>query len=740
MTYQTPITTQPTMAAPQSAQNLRQYLPVAPAITDPIDEGPAKTVKGLSRWFKKRNKTPQPSEALSHMVMRSAKTGAHPPASQAVQPASPQAPIPYAPSQHAPMARAPMAQNTQARDAQARNTQAQQSQTASQQARMGQPDMACPLAARPALSPAHATPGQTAQDKNIQGQIRQPQAPEPQRSMAHSRIGSNPSAEASIAPLKKRAFLKLKALKRSGSKRDAKSGAHAPNAPSLETQSIAAPRNSAPKIKARETQTPRPKPVENKTPETKAPKTKSKGKGKSAPGHDRRQSDRRDKAAGASGKGPSPKGQSNTSFQSIHKYLRLTYLSLFTLIVIFGGWTVLAKIQGAVIASGQIAVDGKPKIVQHLEGGIISGIAVSEGDRVEKDQTVLTLDATILQANMDAAETNYFENQALIGRLTAEQMGEDRVTWSKALRQKRTNPRVGLAMSGQEQLFQARKSAFLGEIDQLNQRIDQFRDEDEGLISEINYTRSELQLVEQELVKMTDLLRQNLVSRSRVTQLERDSTRLRNTVAKLESRRAGVNNAVKEAQIQISQINKLRTEQILTDLRLAQTQADSFSQALTTVSKKSNLIRIAAPVSGTVHAMSISTVGGVIAPGQEIMQIIPDRTSLIIKAQVMPQDMDQVSLGQTTNVVFSAFKQKQAPELYGTVTLMSADSIVDKVTGMPYFEVEVTIDDSELPKLKGQTLMPGMPADIFIQTGERSVFDYLTGPLRDTFKKTMRDG
>ena len=501
------------------------------------------------------------------------------------------------------------------------------------------------------------------------------------------------------------------------------------------------------KIKALRGKISRQKAPKADAPSPEAPKPSVKAKAANAPAarQDRRRSDRRNKGADATKKkvlkkGNSGKGASNTSFQSIHKYLRLTYLTLFTLIVVFGGWTVLAKIQGAVIASGQIAVDGKPKLVQHLEGGIISDIAVKEGDRVEKGQTVLTLDATILQANMDAAETNYFENQALIGRLKAEQTGMDRIVWSKALQQKRTNPRVGLAMSGQEQLFQARKSAFLGEIDQLNQRIDQFRDEDDGLVSEMNFARSELQLVEQELAKMTDLLRQNLVPRSRVTQLERDATRLRNTAAKLESRRAGVNNSIKEAQIQISQIDRLRTEQILTDLRLAQTQADSFSQTLKTVSNKSNLIRIAAPVSGTVHAMSISTVGGVIAPGQEIMQIIPERTSLVIKAQVMPQDMDQVSTGQSTNVIFSAFKQQQAPELDGTVSLISADSIVDKVTGMPYFEVEVTIDDSELPKLRGQTLIPGMPADIFIQTGERSVFDYLTAPLRDTFKKTMRDG
>ena len=190
------------------------------------------------------------------------------------------------------------------------------------------------------------------------------------------------------------------------------------------------------------------------------------------------------------------------------------------------------------IASGQVAVEGKPKVIQHLDGGIVSEISVKEGDVVSKNQTVLKLDATILNANLEAAETNYFENQALINRLLAEKTGQSSIFWSSALTRRRSNSRVALAMSGQEQLFQARKSALSGEINQYTQRIEQFQDEDSGLISEIDFTRSELNLVNQELDKMRTLLRQNLVSRNRVTQLERDQTRLRNAVAKLESRRA----------------------------------------------------------------------------------------------------------------------------------------------------------------------------------------------------------
>ena len=471
-------------------------------------------------------------------------------------------------------------------------------------------------------------------------------------------------------------------------------------------------------------QNPMPKPKKVKKQRT--PKT-STGPRAVQPRQDRRRSDRRRAVAGP-------------SELVLNKYLRGSYVSLFGLIFVFGGWTAFAKIQGAVVASGQVAVEGDPKILQHLEGGIISEIAVKEGDFVSQGQTVLKLDAIILEANRDAAETNYFENQALIDRLISEQKGLDRIQWSRDLINRRSNGRVKLAMSGQDQLFDARRRAMSGQIEQLSQRLEQLRGEDSGLISEIDFTRSELNLVEQEHLRLSDLLRQNLVSRNRVTQLELDATRLRNSVAKLTSRRASVSSLIEETQIEISQIGRLRDEQILTELRIAQTQADSFSEALKTISKKAKLVQISAPVSGVVHEMTATTIGGVIAPGQEIMQIIPKRDSLVINAQVLPQDIDQVRLGQDTNVIFSALKQSAAPELSGTVSYISADNLVDPITGSAYFDVEISIADSELPKLKGQTLIPGMPADVFVQTEERSVFDYLTGPLKDTFRKTMRDG
>ncbi len=453
------------------------------------------------------------------------------------------------------------------------------------------------------------------------------------------------------------------------------------------------------------------------------------------PVSERRKTDRRAKA-----RGKASTQRTDGSPQSLNKYLRYSYLSVFLLAFVFGGWTVFAQIQGAVIASGQVAVEGKPKIIQHLEGGIISDIRVKEGDIVSKGQTVLELDSTILNANLNAAETNFYENRALINRLVAEKTNQDRIKWSPKLSSMRGTPKVGLAMTGQEQLFQARRRALSGEINQYMQRIEQLHDEDRGLVSEIEFAQSELEMVVQELGKMTDLLSRNLVSRNRVTDLERDRTRLMNTVSKLESRRQGLGNSVRENQIKIDQVQRLRNEEVLTELRLAETKADSYSEALKTISSKTELIDLRAPISGVVHEMSVSTIGGVIAPGQEIMQIIPERESLVIQARVMPKDIDDVTIGQDTNVVFSSLKQSLAPELDGTVSYISADSLLDKITGLPYFVVDIEIPDAQLPKLQGHSLLPGTPADIFIQTKKVSVLNYLLDPLKNTLKKTMRDG
>jgi len=432
--------------------------------------------------------------------------------------------------------------------------------------------------------------------------------------------------------------------------------------------------------------------------------------------------------------------KADLSFQSITGYLRIGYLALFILVAVIGSWAVFSNIQGAVIASGQVAVDQEPQILQHIEGGIVSEIYVKEGDFVEASSPVMKLDSTLIDANKIASETNYYANEALMSRLLAEQAQEAEIVWLDTLDVAPNNPAIITAKATEMQLFLARRTALSGEVSQLEQRIVQFQDEDRGTVSEIGFTETELNLITPELSKLQRLLQRNLVPRTRLTELERQQTRLLNQRGQLQNRRALLAGSIQEAQISITQLFKARQEETLTLLSEARTRADSFNESLKVANSRTEQIFVRAPSSGFIHKMNVKTIGGVISAGQEIMQIIPKREKLILTAQVLPADIDQVSLGQATNVIFSSLNADAPPALAGIVRFISADSLINEIDGSPYFEVEVEIAPEEFSKLGGRVLQPGMPADIFIQTQERSVLQYLLDPLRKTISRTMRDG
>ena len=296
------------------------------------------------------------------------------------------------------------------------------------------------------------------------------------------------------------------------------------------------------------------------------------------------------------------------------------------------------------------------------------------------------------------------------------------------------------AKATQKALFEARQTALKGQIQQLKQRITRYKDEDRGLTSEIAFTKTELSQLSAELDKTRRLLARSLVPRSRVTELERQHIRLSNQDAQLRNRRNLIASSITEAQIEINQLHKARQEEVLTQLSEARRRADAFNEALKTADKRAEHIIIKAPMEGYIHKFGPNTLGGIIAPGQEIMQIIPKREKLLLSAQILPSDIDQVSYGQKTKVIFSALNLDAPPELSGTVSFISPDSLIDETHGGTYYLVDIEIAPSELSKLKGESLKPGMPADIYIQTQTRSVMQYLLAPLRKTLRSSMKDG
>ena len=422
------------------------------------------------------------------------------------------------------------------------------------------------------------------------------------------------------------------------------------------------------------------------------------------------------------------------------RFLRMGFIAIFFLLGIGLVWGSLAKIKGAVIAPGVVVVEGKPKILQHLDGGIVGEIFVKDGDDVTEGDVVMRLDPTMLGANEDLVYTRLRETMARVARLEAERDSERQIAWPDDLINAQDNPIVASAMLGQEKLFRARRIAASGQVQQLEQRIAQFNDQIDGLNALILSKETQAQKIREEADAKRTLVEKGWLAKPVILTLEREELRLKGDVANHQSEIARLLNSISETDVQILQLRRERQAEVLTELRQADTEASDFREQLTTASDQLRRIDVIAPVTGKVHNMTVTTIGGVVAPGQEIMQIIPADDRLIIEAQVDPADIDQIYPGQKTTVRLSAFNMRTTPEMNGLVLQSSADRIIDQVTGMPYYSVKIEIPPNELARLpENLTLLPGMPAESFMQTDSRSVLSYILKPATDAMDHTFRE-
>jgi len=422
------------------------------------------------------------------------------------------------------------------------------------------------------------------------------------------------------------------------------------------------------------------------------------------------------------------------------RFLWMGFIAIVLLIGVGLIWGSLAKIKGAVIAPGVVVVEGKPKTLQHLDGGIVGEIFVKDGDAVTEGDVLMQLDPTMLDANEDLISTRLRETMARVARLEAERDSQSFISWPAELVNAKRDPIVASAMLGQEKLFNARSVAASGQVDQLQQRIAQFKDQINGLKSLIGSKENQAMKIREEADAKRTLVEKGWLAKPVILTLEREELRLKGDVANHQSEIARLNNSISETDVQILQLRRERQAEVLTELRQAETEASDFKEQLTTASDQLRRIDVIAPVTGKVHNMTVTTVGGVVTPGQEIMQIIPANDRLIIEAQVDPVNIDQVYPGQKTTVRLSAFNMRTTPEMNGLVIQSSPDRIIDHVTGLPYYSVKIEIPNEELGRLpENLTLLPGMPAESFMQTDSRSVLSYILKPATDAMNHSFRE-
>ena len=434
-------------------------------------------------------------------------------------------------------------------------------------------------------------------------------------------------------------------------------------------------------------------------------------------------------------------GAVTPALQSIQRYMVVGLIMFGVVTFGIGGWAATSQLSGAVIAQGVVVVDSSVKKVQHPTGGIVGELRVREGDRVNAGDILIRLDETQTLANATIVTKSLDELLARQARLEAERDGADQIAFPKALldRTKDGNSEAGRAVAAETKLFDLRRQARSGQKAQLKERSSQLQEEIKGYSGQADAKQREVDLIHQELEGVRTLFQKNLVPMTRLTSLERDTARLEGERSQLAGMMAQSKGKIAEIELQIIQIDQdLRTE-VGKDLIETRSKLSELAERKIAAVDLLNRTDIRAPQTGRVHELSVHTVGGVIAPGEQIMLIVPDADALAVEVKISPRDIDQVYVGQTATMRFDAFDQRTTPEIDGEIGVVAADITQDKRTGSSYYTARVLLKREERAKLGSAKLVPGMPVDVFIKTPGRTALSYLIKPLRDQAERAFKE-
>ena len=422
--------------------------------------------------------------------------------------------------------------------------------------------------------------------------------------------------------------------------------------------------------------------------------------------------------------------------------LTIGFLAMLVLVGGFGSWSALSKISGAVIASGRIEVDRNRQIVQHLDGGLVQDILVDEGDTVEAGQTLIRLDATLLASNLAITEGQLFELMSRRGRLEAERDDADAVVFDEELlAEAAANSDIAEIVEGQDRLFHARVDSLKHEIEQLGKRRSQIADQVRGIEAQEESLTVQLELIRKELVDQQGLLEKGLAQASRVLALQREEASLSGRVGELAASKAQAAGRITEIDIEVIKLSSRRREEAITRLRDLQYRELELAEQRRALEEQLSRLEIKAPVSGIVYGLQVYTPRSVIRPADPVLFLVPQDRPLIIAAQVPVIHIDQIYADQEVSLRFSALDQRNTPELFGRVLVVSADAFQDEATGVSYYRAEIVLSEGEQAKLPENTrLVPGMPVEAFLRTADRTPIAYLVKPLTDYFTKAFREG
>lgn len=418
-------------------------------------------------------------------------------------------------------------------------------------------------------------------------------------------------------------------------------------------------------------------------------------------------------------------------------------LLIVVLFGVFGIWAALAPIDSAAIAQGTVVLNSSKKTIDHLEGGIVEEILVSEGQYVETGQLLVRLDGTASKARLDLYKGQYYTALASEARLKAERDNKDEVEFPEALlKLKDSEPDVAANIDSQTRLFKTRREAVNGKLEVLQQKIKQSDEEINGLQRQIQSDDQQMSLLNEEISDVRHLLKQGNAPKTRLLNLERTYAEVSGDKGKSQALVSRSNQNINENKIEMFNLKTQFLNEVVGDLKDIQSKLSDLQEQMRAAQDIVSRIEIKAPIAGQVIGLTVHTVGGVIGPNQPLMEIIPKDDQLVIEAKIKPQDIDVVRVGLKARLRLLAYRVRYVPLVEGTVRTVSSDRFEDKRTGEPYFIARIVVDDDQLKKLKkfkNVELSPGMPAEALIVTGSRSMLGYLASPIHDSFNRAFRE-
>ena len=411
-------------------------------------------------------------------------------------------------------------------------------------------------------------------------------------------------------------------------------------------------------------------------------------------------------------------------------------IAICILVGLLGVWGMQSRIAGAVIAPGVIKVESNRQVIQHPDGGIVSEIFVRNGDVVQAGEVLLRLDETDIRSELAIIEQQLVELIARIARLKAERDSKTKYEVSFSGFEHISFEEVE---DGQRRLFDARKSSLENELAQVGKKITQTQSQVGGVEAQIKAIEVQLDLLEQEIQTNEQLQKQGLLLRSKMHDQLRDRARMQGERGRLVAQKGQYLNAIAELEISKISLQSGVREKAITKLRDLESDLSEQMEKRGILARKLSRMEIIAPVDGIIFGSSVFALKSVIQKGKDIMYIVPKNQALVISARVPASDVDQVSPGQEVSLRFNTLDQRFTPEIFGLLNFISADSVTEKSTGQAYYEAEISPLETEVAKLGDQVLVPGMPVETYIQTGERAPLSYLTKPFADYFYRAFRE-